>query len=75
MIEALGITVDKHPISDRTLESFKQTGQVKKLICSITCPVFVSLSLFNFSQLYLHSGEFFLNFRKAKRVILSILLV
>ena len=33
-------------LPDRTLESFIQTGQVKKLICSITCPV---CNLFNFS--------------------------
>jgi len=28
-------------LPDRTLESFIQTGQVKKLICSISYPVFV----------------------------------
>jgi len=34
-------------LPDRTLESFIQTRQVKKLICSITCLVFVLFYLYS----------------------------
>ena len=37
--------------------------------------LFNDMYLFNFPQLYLHSGELFLHLRKTQRIILSVLLI